>query len=103
MKLFLGIIRSALLFTSCQKDQGAGPVPLSAETKLNIAYGSDPTQNMDIYLPSGRTTASTKVIILVHGGGWNQGDKSDFTAYVDTLKKRLPGYAVFNINYRLAT
>jgi len=103
MKLFLGIISTALLFTSCQKDQGSGPVPLSAETKLNISYGSDPAQNMDIYLPSGRTTASTKVIILVHGGGWNQGDKSDFTAYVDTLKKRLPGYAVFNINYRLAT
>jgi acetyl esterase/lipase len=78
-------------------------VPLAAETNLDVAYGTDPAQKMDIYLPAGRTTASTKVIIMVHGGGWNQGDKSDFTAYVDTLKKRMPGYAVFNINYRLAT
>jgi acetyl esterase/lipase len=30
------------------------------------------------------------VIILIHGGGWNQGDKADFTPYVDTLKKRMP-------------
>jgi acetyl esterase/lipase len=58
---------------------------------------------MDIYLPAGRSSSSTKVIILVHGGGWSTGDKTDFNGYVDTLKKRLPGYAIFNINYRLAT
>jgi acetyl esterase/lipase len=40
---------------------------------------------------------------MVHGGGWTQGDKTDFTPYVDTLNRRLPGYAVIYINYRLAT
>lgn len=79
------------------------PVPLAAETQLNVSYGADPAQKMDIYLPFGRTTDTTRVIIIIHGGGWNQGDKADFTEYVDTLKKRLPGYAIFNINYRLAT
>ena len=89
---------------SCQKeDFNPGTAPLSPETQLNVAYGSDPTQQMDIYLPGGRNTDTTKVIILIHGGAWNQGDKADFTEYVDTLKKRLPGYAIFNINYRLAT
>jgi acetyl esterase/lipase len=39
---------------------------------------------------------------MIHGGGWNSGDKSDFNAYVDSLKKREPSYAIFNINYRLA-
>jgi acetyl esterase/lipase len=58
---------------------------------------------MDIYLPADRSSATTKVIILVHGGGWTLQDKSDFTPYVDTLKKRLPQFAIFNINYRLAT
>ena len=58
---------------------------------------------MDYYLPPGRSNSSTKVIVLIHGGAWSQGDKTDFNSFMDTLKKRLPGYAIFNINYRLAT
>jgi acetyl esterase/lipase len=103
MKTLLSLIWLPLVFIACQKDEGTGPVPLAAESRPNVAYGNDPAQKMDIYLPAGRTTSSTKVIILVHGGGWNAGDKTDYDPYIDTLKKRLPGYAIFNINYRLAT
>lgn len=96
----------SLLLFSCKKNViNDFPVPtgLPEKTELNVSYGSDAAQKMDIYLPGGRTTANTKVIIMIHGGGWTQGDKSELTAYVDTLKKRLPGYAIFNINYRLGT
>lgn len=103
MKSFLFLLAVSLILVSCQKEENGGPVPAQEETQLNVAYGADPMQKMDIYLPAGRTTASTKVIIMIHGGGWTQGDKSEFTAYVDTLKRRLPGYGIFNINYRLAT
>lgn len=70
---------------------------------LDEAYGTDATQKMDVFLPEGRSTATTKVVVLIHGGSWSSGDKSDFTDYFDTLKKRVPGYAIFSINYRLAT
>jgi len=40
---------------------------------------------------------------MIHGGGWSTGDKADFTVYIDSLKKRLPDYSFFNINYRLST
>lgn len=103
MKYFLLLASLSLYLVSCQKDTGddnSGSTP--AETRLNVSFGSDPLQKMDIYLPAGRTTNSTKVIIMIHGGGWTQGDKSDFTPFVDTLKARLPDYAIFNINYRLA-
>jgi acetyl esterase/lipase len=103
--LLLAVTVSLLLF-SCKKDViNDFPVPNSIpeKTEMNVAYGSDPAQKMDIYLPKDRSTANTKVIILIHGGGWTQGDKADFTAYVDTMKKRMPGWAIFNINYRLAT
>ncbi len=103
MKSLWKIVLPALLAVSCQKeDSPGGPVPLAAESQMNVSYGSDAQQKMDIYLPAGRSS-STKVIILIHGGAWNQGDKSDFNTYVDTLKKRLPDWAIFNINYRLAT
>jgi acetyl esterase/lipase len=102
MKLLLPIIAVSILLGSCQRESpGNDNTPLAAKTEMNVSYGTDPLQKMDVYLPSGRTIASTKVLVLIHGGGWNQGDKSDFNSYVDTLKRRLPDYAIFNLNYRL--
>ena len=103
MKNWLLILISSLLIVSCQKENNPSPAIVAAKTDLNISYGTDASQKMDIYLPPGRTAAATKVIILIHGGGWSSGDKADFAQYVDTLKKRLPAYAIININYRLAT
>ena len=93
------ILLLSLAFIGCEKDDaGTGE-----KTMLNIAYGSDPYQVMDIYLPPNRNTQTTNFMILVHGGAWSSGDKSDFDEYVDTLQRRLPSYAVFNLNYRLST
>jgi acetyl esterase/lipase len=103
MKSLFLVSSLIFLLTSCQKENDTGPITLTEQTQLNVAYGTDAAQKMDVYLPASRTVSNTKVIIVIHGGGWNQGDKSDFTAYVDTLKHRLPGYAIFNINYRLST
>jgi Esterase/lipase len=99
--LFLSLLM-VLVFVSCQKEDNPPP-STPAQTQLNVGYGSQAGQSMDIYLPPDRTTASTKVIILIHGGGWSSGDKADLTPFIDTLKNRLPGYAIFNINYRLAS
>jgi len=103
MKNLLLVFVLTVVLASCQKENNAVPAALSEQTQFNVAYGTDAAQKMDIYLPAGRTGSSTKVIVLLHGGGWNQGDKTDFTSYVDTLKRRLPGYAIVNINYRLST
>ena len=94
-----------LLILGCQKEPGAGNnnTGVPEATYLNVAYGTDLKQKIDVYLPAGRSIASTKAIILIHGGAWSTGDKADFNAYVDTLKKRQPDYAIFNINYRLAS
>lgn len=69
---------------------------------LDIAYGNNPLQKYDIYLPQGRTNETTKVFILVHGGSWISGDKNDMNNVIDLLKQRFPDYAIVNINYRLA-
>jgi acetyl esterase/lipase len=89
----------ATLISSCKKDDENGN---GASTMLNVSYGSNAQQKMDMYLPAGRSESTTKVIIMIHGGGWSTGDKADFNEYVDSLKKREPTYAIFNINYRLA-
>ena len=89
-----------IFISSCKKDDGTEQD--TSVTMLNVSYGSNAQQKMDVYLPGNRSTTKTKVIIMIHGGGWNTGDKTDFNEYVDSLKKRDPSYAIFNINYRLA-
>ena len=94
-----------LLFVQCflsckKKDKPADDVAI-AKTTFNVSYASDARNKMDVYLPANRSEANTPVIVLIHGGGWADGDKADFTPFVDTLKRRLPQYAIFNITYRL--
>ncbi|RYF90693.1 MAG: alpha/beta hydrolase [Chitinophagaceae bacterium] len=91
-----------LFFGSCTNEVDPVVGPQTATTLFNTAYGSDPLQKADIYLPAGRSS-QTKVIFMIHGGAWTSGDKADFNAFVDTLKRRLPSYAIVNINYRLAS
>ena len=70
--------------------------------ELNISYGSDINQNLDLYLPANRTT-HTKTMILIHGGGWSSGDKNDMNFIKDLIHLDLPNLAIVNINYRLST
>lgn len=75
---------------------------LEAQDIFNVAYGPDAEQKMDVYLPRGRNE-NTKVFVLVHGGGWSSGSKSDFNYVIPMLKSEFPGHAIVNIDYRLAT
>lgn len=72
-------------------------------TLLNVSYGSNSQQVYDLYLPANRSEINTKTLILVHGGGWRSGDKIDMNYLIPFIKQNLPGYAIANINYRLAT
>ena len=105
-KLVLGILFFSLTVTSCKKSSDAGAdITTNAAVKLdtiNLAYGTDPSQKIDLYLPATRTDANTKVMVLIHGGAWSAGDKSDFTSLIPTLQSGLANYAIININYRLA-
>lgn len=103
MKLSLQILSAVFILTflspSCKKAKPIEEIPLVAEDMLNIAYGESSKQVLDMYLPKNRTE-STKVVLLVHGGFWTAGDKSDLSLYVKTFQNS--GYAVVNVNYTLA-
>jgi len=69
----------------------------------NVSYGRDTAQKLDIYLPAGRDATHTKVVLFIHGGSWVGGDKMEFDDAINAIRTRLPGYALFNMNYRLAS
>jgi acetyl esterase/lipase len=75
--------------------------PVSYEAIMNVSYGSGVKQVYDIYLPENRTT-ETKVMILVHGGGWSGGDKDEMNDFKNFLRESFPELAIVNVNYRLA-
>lgn len=87
---------------SCTKESGNQKgLPLPATVFKDEQYGDHPEQSMDVYLPAGRD-ANTRALVIVHGGGWSEGDKSDFDNFISEFQRRLPGYALINLNYRLA-
>ena len=99
----LSILLFVFVFiTSCHKNDNKQQQSLPAQNYIDVSYGSDTSQKMDVYLPAGRSD-TTKLIILIHGGSWTEGDKDDFLAYIPVLQQNLPEYAIANINYRLAT
>jgi acetyl esterase/lipase len=104
MKIYrqLFILVFTLVIASCQKGINDSGSSVTSLTILDVSYGSSMQQKMDVYLPANRNSTSTKVMVMIHGGGWNTGDKSELTQYADSIRKRLPDYAVININYRLA-
>lgn len=69
--------------------------------KSDWHYGPDAQQTMDFYPPQTKSEAPATTMVLVHGGGWMGGDKADMNFMLDSLRKRLPGYAFLNLNYRL--
>jgi acetyl esterase/lipase len=44
---------------------------------LNLAYGSDTKQRLDLYLPTIKPTAAP-VFIFLHGGGFREGDRAQY-------------------------
>ena len=96
------------MLAGCQK-AGPGPIiippppptPIPAVTILNYSYGPDAKMKMDIYLPAGRSSSSTKTLVLIHGGSWVGGDKNDLNIFLDSFKRVLPNWAIINLNYPL--
>ena len=82
---------------------GAAVKNAGFDSLLNVAYGEDPAQRMDIYLPADHSTNRKQALILLHGGGWSSGSRHSFAAYIDSFKQRLPGYVIFNVDYRLVS
>lgn len=99
----LSILMYSVLNIGCNKGISEYEEPLAQQDNMNVSYGPGPAQKMDVYLPAARTLEKTKVVVLIHGGSWSGGDKSEFNAAIAALRVMLPDFAFVNINYRLAS
>lgn len=75
--------------------------PAKYDKICDISYGPFAEYNlMDLYLPTTKAEGGFPVIISVHGGAYVVGSKAEYRGYCLQFVKA--GFAVFNINYRLA-
>lgn len=72
------------------------------DTYLNLPYGNaqDNANLLDIYLPKNHS-ASTKLIIFIHGGFWSKGGKNQLPKPLINMLVAQKGYGMVSINYRL--
>jgi acetyl esterase/lipase len=74
-------------------------LPPGVRRIADIAYGSEPTQRMDAYIPAHPTGDA---VLLVHGGGWRRGDKDSRKVVDNKLADwSARGMVVLSVDYRL--
>ena len=70
----------------------------SYKRHANIAYGADPQQRLDVYVPESAALEPRPVVVFWHGGRWRFGDKADYRFVGAALAES--GYVTVVANYR---
>ncbi|NOU36792.1 MAG: alpha/beta hydrolase [Kiritimatiellaceae bacterium] len=108
------IVFTSWIWTDASAENGRSASVLNApelrKTAAGAAYqfykdmsypGAESEQKLDLYIPEGAQAGLRPAVLVIHGGGWAQGDKNDpnpreFSAFfVDE------GYIAVSINYTL--
>src|SRR2546423_6570245 len=89
MKHAISLLIASVVLTSAQ----------AQEVKCDIPYtkNADKLQTLDVYSPSSAKTLP--VVVWIHGGGWQAGDKSEGYDKPKVLNGK--GFVFVSINYRL--
>ena len=105
-----GKLREAVTRARAQRqdeglDDGADEIgrfalPANVRVERDVAYGTDPKQRFDVYIPA--KAAHAPVLFLVHGGGWRRGDKAARSVVENKVARwTKAGFIVISANYRL--
>jgi acetyl esterase/lipase len=79
------------------RDNRTGSVERTTEIFSTVA---GQTLKLDAYLLRSQETKLRPAVVVVHGGSWSAGERSDYPMWNEWLARQ--GYAVFDIDYRLA-
>ena len=94
------IVGALLAAAAPAQRRPAGEVEKRADIAVQtIAYGSHALQTLDFYPAPSAVRAP--LVMFVHGGGWQRGDKQMMRGSAKLSDWRTAGYAVASLNYRL--
>jgi arylformamidase len=92
-------IKERIVKHEMQKQQ-SNDAKIPTIPSVEYSYGNAALQKLDFYAAKGNM-ASAPLVIFVHGGGWDKGDKSNATGQYKAPHYTGLGYAFASINYRL--
>lgn len=92
-------LSGVLLLVGCSPLQLANNlVRKELRVEADIAYGPYERQTLDVYT-SPQTESGSGVVIFVHGGYWDSGDKADYRFIADSFAEK--GFVTVIPNFRL--
>jgi acetyl esterase/lipase len=102
----IGVVLLASLLAACSTSKflvaNAPTVFSGVDRHLDLPYGQDPRQRLDIYEPrktTGATSDSRPVVMFWYGGSWTAGAKAHYRFVGTTLAER--GFVAVLPDYRL--
>lgn len=98
-KMAIGL--SSLLLVACTKiGLGVANLPNTfsdTNTTKNLAYGAEPWQKLDIYVPPNPSGQLMPVIVIFYGGSWKDGSKDMYPFVGEAFAKK--GYITVIADY----
>lgn len=91
---------SMFMLNSCDPNSPTPSTPTTAKVMNNLSYGAHARNKMDVRLAKDRTP-SDPFVIIIHGGAWTSGDKTELNMIADSLSNK--GISSASINYRYAS
>ena len=99
----IAVLLLAMLASACSPLKLFDTVmPKDAGVRLAVrdaAFGPDPRQRIDVYVPAAASTGPRPIIVFFYGGSWNSGTKSGYAFVGHALAAR--GFVVAIPDYRL--
>ena len=108
--LFLGLLLTGAAFSQspCATGRYASDVFATYTTTSDVTFGQNTSWNgaatvlkLDVYQPTGDTEMNRPLILLVHGGSFIGGSKTDGDVVTMCQKFAKKGYVTASIDYRL--
>jgi acetyl esterase/lipase len=93
-------VASAQIRTVTQQPYPTGGNSVAWITNLPYVEGGGPQQQLDLYMPTNQK--NVPLVVFIHGGGWEHGDKFGDSLNPNNLQLLWDGYAMASVNYRLA-
>jgi acetyl esterase/lipase len=80
------------------------PVPVGLRSHRDVTYATLPggrQLKLDVFYPRARRRQRFPAVLIIHGGGWRSGDRSQHVPLAQQLAAK--GYVTVTAEYRLAT
>lgn len=78
-----------------------GPVAIEPVNDVDYVGNGNPRQTLDLLVPGDRATTKRPLVVFIHGGAWNSGEKENGLPVIRAISST-GDYVTATLNYRLS-